>query len=51
MVVEPDGTQYYIQVLNEMDKNHGIEDDEKNNEGRMYATNGKNLSKILCNLI
>ena len=40
-VVDPDGTEYFIQDIDEMDKNHGIEDFTKANEGKMYATNGK----------
>ena len=41
IVVEHDGTEYIIQDLDEMDKNHGLAETEKNKEGRMYATNGK----------
>ena len=40
--VDPDGTEYFIQQIDEIDKNHGIEDTTKTNQGRMYATNGKN---------
>ena len=39
--VEHDGTEYVYQAIDEMDKNHGIEDSETTNNGRMYATNGK----------
>ena len=40
IVTEPDGTQYLIQAVDEMDKNHGIADTKKNKEGRMYSTGG-----------
>ena len=50
LIVQPDGTEYYIQNFDEMDKNHGVKDDQKNNEGRMYATNGKNLLLKSINL-
>ena len=40
--VNPDGSEYIIQNLDEMDKNHGPEDTEKNNDGRIYPTNGNN---------
>ena len=40
-IVDPDGTEYFIQDIDEMDKNHGVEDFSKANEGKMYATNGK----------
>ena len=47
VVVDPDGTEYVIQAIDEMDKNHGIEDTDNSNKGRMYATNGeKNLNKL-----
>ena len=41
--IEPDGTEYVYQTLDEMDKNHGIDDTKKNKQGRMYATNGKKI--------
>ena len=37
-----DGTEYFVQQIDEMDKNHRIEETEQNNERTMYATNGKN---------
>ena len=40
VIVENDGSEYVIQAVDEMDKNHGIEDTELSNRGRMYATNG-----------
>ena len=46
LVVNPDGTEYYIQNFDEMDKNHGVEDQERNNEGWMYATNGEIFVKM-----
>ena len=41
VVCEPNGTEYVIQMIDELDKNHGPDDTSKSNEGRMYATNGK----------
>ena len=42
LIVEHDGTQYVIQKIDEMDKNHGIEDTEKtSDDGRMYANDGE----------
>ena len=40
-VVEADGTEYFMQEVDEMDKNHGPDHTSKTNEGRMYATNSK----------
>ena len=40
-VVEADGTEYFIQDIDEMDKNHGADDSQRTNEGRMYANNSK----------
>ena len=37
-VVEADGTKYFMQELNDMDKNHNTDDTTKTNEGKMYAT-------------
>ena len=41
LVCEPDGTEYYMQDIDEMDKNHGADDPNKTNQGRMYATNSE----------
>ena len=41
LIVEPDGTQYYIQDIDEIDKNHTADDVNKTNEGKMYATNSE----------
>ena len=41
IVTEPDGTEYVMQEMDEIDKNHGYDDDTRTNEGRMYATNGE----------
>ena len=41
LVVQPDGTEYYIQDIDEMDKNHGADDPHMSNTGKMYATNSK----------
>ena len=46
--VEPDGTEYVYQAIDEMDKNHGIQDTENTNNGRMYSTNSKYLSQKVC---
>ena len=40
-VVEVDGTEYYMQQIYKMDKNHSPNDTELTNEGRMYTTNSK----------
>ena len=37
-VCEPDGTEYFIQNIDELDKNHGPDDTNPSNEGKMYAT-------------
>ena len=42
-VLDPDGTEYFIQDIDEIDKNHGVEDHTIANQGKMYATNGKKL--------
>ena len=41
LVTENDGKQFYIQAHDEMDKNHGIKDTDKNNDSKMFATNSK----------
>ena len=46
-ICEPDGTEYFIQETDEMDKNHGIYDQNKTNEGRIYATGGKSLQNLI----
>ena len=51
MVVENDGTKYVVQAADKMDKNHGIEDTELSNRGRMYATMGQFSYKIFPNLV
>ena len=37
LVTQPDGVQYLIQDIDEMDKNHGPDDYDKSNDGRMYS--------------
>ena len=44
-VVEADGTEYFVQDIDEMDKNHGADDSQRTNEGCMYATNSKFTDK------
>ena len=44
--VHPDGTEYFIQDKDEMDKNHGIDDDIPANQGKMYGTNGEKIALI-----
>ena len=34
--VEPDGTKYVYQNVDEMDKNHGIDKSDPANQGKMY---------------
>ena len=46
VIIEPDGTEYVVQSIDEMDKNHGIEDTDKSNRGRLYATNSNQLPKL-----
>ena len=41
LVTEYDGTQYLIQNIDEVDKNHSPDDTTPTNEGRMYGNNGK----------
>ena len=41
LVIEPDGTEYLIQDIDKLDKNHGPDDTEKTNDGRMYTNNCK----------
>ena len=40
-IVQPDGTEYYLQFIDEVDKNHTADDQNRSNEGRMYATDSK----------
>ena len=41
IVVEPDGTEYIMQNIDELDKNHGIEDSDRTNDGRIYPTHSE----------
>ena len=41
LVTEVDGTQYYMQEIDEIIKNHTANDSERTNQGKMYATNSK----------
>ena len=40
LITEMDGTQYLVQNIDEADKNHGPDDTEQTNEGRMYGNPG-----------
>ena len=40
-VVEHDGTEFLIQAVDELDKNHGPDDPNATNQGRMYGNDGK----------
>ena len=40
LCVEPDGTEFVIQKLDEKDKNHGIKDTEIPNQAKMYSAPG-----------
>ena len=42
LVTQPHGLQYVIQEIDEIDKNHGPDDPQRTNEGRMYGNGGKN---------
>ena len=50
VIIDPDDTEYVIQAVDKLDKNHRIEDTEFTNRGRMYATNGQFLQVISLNL-
>ena len=40
IVIEPDGTEYVVQAIDEADKNHGPQDSDPTNKGRMYGNEG-----------
>ena len=40
-IVEADGTEYFMQEVDEMDKDHGPDDTSRTNEGRINAANSK----------
>ena len=42
--------EYIVQSIDELDKNHGINDTKPTNEGRMYADPGKNYSISIENI-
>ena len=49
--VEPaEELEYIVQSIDELDKNHGINDTKPTNEGRMYADPGKNYSISIENM-
>ena len=50
LVVEPDGTEYVVQNIDEADKNHGPDDSNPTNDGRMYGDPCK-FSTLLLNKI
>ena len=39
--VDPDGRKFVFQAIDEHDKNHGIEDTDPTNQGKMYAQPSK----------
>ena len=39
--VEVDGTEYLFQFMDEIDKNHTVDDNTKTNDGRVYSNNSK----------
>ena len=41
LIVDYDGTEYVVQTLDEMDKNHGVNETELANQGKMYADPSK----------
>ena len=49
IVVQPDGTHYVIQAIDEKDKNHGINDTEASNQAKMYEDLGKKIVYINVN--
>ena len=46
LVVEADGTEYYIQDVNKIDKNHIVDDPNKTNQSHMLATNSKYIKNF-----
>ena len=36
LITDPDGTQYVVQNIDEIDKNHGPDDTSATNQGHMY---------------
>ena len=40
LVTEPDGNQFVLQFMDEIDKNHTYEDTTQTNPGKMYPTGG-----------
>ena len=40
LITENDGTQYIVQSIDEVDKNHGQQDSNPTNQGRMYGNSG-----------
>ena len=38
---DPDGRQYIFQAIEELDKNHGVEETDPTNAGHMYEDPGK----------
>ena len=45
LVTETDGTQYVIQAIDELDRNHGPNDTNPSNDGRMYEIQGRNCTR------
>ena len=41
MNVEPDGTRYIFQAIDEKDKNHSAKDTSPTNQARMYESRGE----------
>ena len=44
IVCQPDGVRYVIQNIDEKDKNHGINDTDMANQGKMYEDTSKKIS-------
>ena len=50
-VMQPDGTEYFEQEIDELHKNYMADDSNKSNEGKMYATHGETyliINSKLC---
>lgn len=47
IATDPDGTQYVYQAVDEMDKNHGVEEKLPANDGRMYEQKGTPFINLL----
>ena len=47
--VDPDGTEYIFQAVDEADKNHSWDDSEQTNAAKMYKNRDKYIIKNVKN--